>query len=127
MTNYEKYKYDIINILINGTTCSKLRKLQGYSKKCNDISCSSCVPKLRQWLEAEANEFDPAELKAGDKIVMREYGDNEFSEFEVICNSFPACWLRFRKHESGAPKSDDNFLIFYDDLTNEYEVKEVVR
>lgn len=126
MTNYEKYNKEIIDILVNGTTCSKLRKLQGYDEKCSNISCSTCVPKLKKWLEAEAEEFDPAELKAGDKIVMREYGGNEFSEFEVVCNSFPACWLRFRESENGTPKADNDFLIFYDDFVDKYDIKEVV-
>lgn len=49
--------------------------------------------------------------------------DNE--KFEVVCNRFPYCWLRFRS-ENGTYQTDDNFLIFYDDLLDKYNVKEVL-
>lgn len=126
MTNYEKYKDEIIDMLISSSTCSKLVKLRGYGKKCTEISCCACMPELKQWLEAEAPVFDLEELEAGDKIKMRKLGGNGVGLYEVVCNSFPAMWLRLRASENGIPQeSDENFLISYDDLLDEYEVSEV--
>lgn len=70
--------------------------------------------------------FGLEEIKTGDKITMRKHWKADFEEYEVICNKFPACWLRMRKQEDGTPKSDSDFLIFYDDLLDEYDVKEVL-
>ena len=128
MTNYEKYKGEIIDMLISSSTCSKLVKLRGYGKKCTEISCCACMPELKQWLEAEAPVFDLEELEAGDKIKMRKLGEDEAWLYKVVCNSFPALWLRFRASENGVHQaSDENFLISYDDLFDKYEVSEVIR
>lgn len=137
MTNYEKYKDEIVDMLVRSTTfCYKIRKIRTGSENtvCPVFAmtdsyepCRKCEKLNKQWLNDEAEYFDPAELKAGDKIRMRKHGNTEFSEFEVVCNCFPACWLRFRESENGIPKADDDFLIFYDDLLDKYEIKEVFR
>lgn len=128
MTNYEKYKDEIIDMLISSSTCSKLVKLRGYGKKCTEISCCACMPELKQWLEAEAPVFDLEELEAGDKIKMRKLGEDEAWLYEVVCNSFPALWLRFRASENCVSQArDENFLIFYADLSDKYEVHEVIK
>lgn len=128
MTNYEKYKDEIIDMLISSSTCSKLVKLRGYGKKCTEISCCACMPELKQWLEAEAPVFDLEELEAGDKIKMRKLGGNGVGLYEVVCNSFPAMWLRLRAPENGVSQArGENFLIFYADLSNKYEVHEVIK
>lgn len=128
MTNYEKYKDEIIDMLISSSTCSKLVKLRGYGKKCTEISCCACMPELKQWLEAEAPVFDLEELEAGDKIKTRKLGGNGVGLYEVVCNSFPAMWLRLRASENGVHQaSDENFLISYDDLLEKYDVGEVIR
>ena len=128
MTNYEKYKDEIIDMLISSSTCSKLVKLRGYGKKCTEISCCACMPELKQWLESEAPVFDLEELEAGDKIKMRKLGGNGVGLYEVVCNSFPAMWLRLRASENGVHQAhDENFLISYDDLLEKYEVREVVK
>lgn len=128
MTNYEKYKDEIIDMLISSSTCSKLVKLRGYGKKCTEISCCACMPELKQWLEAEAPVFDLEELEAGDKIKMRKLGGNGVGLYEVVCNSFPALWLRLRASENGVSQArDENFLIFYADLSDKYEVHEVIK
>lgn len=128
MTNYEKYKDEIIDMLISSSTCSKLVKLRGYGKKCTEISCCACMPELKQWLEAEAPVFDLEELEAGDKIKMRKIGEDEAWLYEVVCNSFPALWLRFRASENCVSQArDENFLIFYADLSDKYEIHEVIK
>lgn len=126
MTNYEKYKDKIINMLVLGGTCREIAQLRGGNNGCRHHTCSTCVEKQKQWLNEEAKEFDPSELKAGDKIIMRKHENTEFSEFEVVCNRFPYCWLRFRDSENGKYRADDDFLIFYDDLLDKYDVKEVL-
>ncbi len=128
MANYEKYKDEIIDMLISSSTCSKLVKLRGYGKKCTEISCCDCMPELKQWLEAEAPVFDLEELEAGDKIKMRKIGEDEAWLYEVVCNSFPALWLRFRASENCVSQArDENFLIFYADLSDKYEIHEVIK
>ena len=128
MTNYEKYKGEIIDILISSSTCSKLVKLRGYGKKCTEISCCACMPELKRWLEEEAPVFDLEELEAGDKIKMRKLGEKDAWLYEVVCNSFPALWLRFRASENCVSQArDENFLIFYADLSDKYEVHEVIK
>lgn len=128
MTNYEKYKDEIIDMLLNSSTCSKLVKLRGYGKKCTEISCCACMPELKQWLEAEAPVFDLEELEAGDKIKMRKLGEKDAWLYEVVCNSFPAMWLRFRASENGVHQAhDENFLIFYDDISKKYVIEEVIK
>ena len=126
MTNYEKYKNEIINMLVQNT-CIKLAQLRYGKLKCKKQTCKECMNELKQWLNEEAKEFDPAELKEGDKIIMRKYENTESFEYDVICNCFPACWLRFRDYENREPKSDKGFLISYDELMSEYDVIEVVR
>lgn len=74
-----------------------------------------------------AEEFDPNKLKEGDKIVMRKHENTKSAEFEVVCNRFPYCWLRFTGLENDKPKSDKDFLISYDRLMREYDVIEVFR
>ncbi len=128
MTNYEKYKGEIIDILLNSSTCSKLIKLRGYGEKCTVISCCTCMPELKQWLEAEAPVFDLEELEAGDKIKMRKLGGNGVGLYEVVCNSFPAMWLRLRASENGVHQAhDENFLIFYDDISKQYVIEGVIK
>ena len=128
MTNYEKYKDEIIDMLISSSTCLKLVKLRGYGKKCTEISCCACMPELKQWLEAEAPVFDLEELEAGDKIKMRKLGGNGVGLYEVVCNSFPAMWLRLRASENCVSQArDENFLIFYADLSDKYEIHEVIK
>ena len=136
MINYEKYKNEIIKMLTYSTKpCRKIRQIRTYSKNAdcpldesveNYEICRECEKINEQWLNEEAKEFDPSELKAGDKIIMRKHENTEFSEFEVVCNRFPYCWLRFRDSENGKYRADDDFLIFYDDLLDKYDVKEVL-
>lgn len=137
MNNYEKYKDEIIKMLIYSTkTCRKIRQI----RTCNETTacplavsaenyelCRECERLNEQWLNEEAEEFYPSELKAGDKVVMRKQGNMNFFEYEVICNMFPICWLRFRELENDTPKADNDFLIFYDDLLDDYYIKEVIK
>lgn len=143
MTNYEKYKDEFIKLLSeNQKPESKkpcfavwLTRTNGKKLGCphfinpkNKNTCKECAALNKQWLMAEAVLFEPAEFKAGDRIIMRKRGDLEFYELKVVCNSFPALWLRFRASENGIPQaSDENFLISYDDLLEKYEVKEVLK
>lgn len=53
MTNYEKYKDEIIDMVVHEKCCVKLLKLAGCENRCGN-SCSVCEEELRQWLEAEA-------------------------------------------------------------------------
>lgn len=133
MTNYEKYKDEFIELLaISNDACKKVFKMRTKIEKCPlsstyvDYDCKNCEALNRQWLNEEAKEFDPAELKAGDRIKLKKFGNRDIFTYEVVCNSFPALWLRFRASENGIPQeSDENFLISYDDLLDEYEVSEV--
>lgn len=135
MTNYEKYKDEFIELLaISNDACKKVFKMRTKIEKCPlssayvDYDCKDCEALNKQWLNEVAKEFDPAELKAGDRIIMRKHGDLEFYDFKVVCNSFPSLWLRFRATENGLLQaSDENFLIPYDVLLDEYEVREVIR
>lgn len=127
MTNYEKYKEEIINMLLSDDTCIKLAQLRYGKLKCKKQTCKECINEQRQWLNEEAKEFDPNKLKEGDKIVMRNHENTEFSEYEVICNRFPCCWLRFTGLENNKAKPDKGFLISYDKLMSEYDVIEAFR
>ena len=127
MTNYEKYKEEIIQMLDRGKECINLLKLSGCEDECKGRICSKCECEIEHWLNSEAVEFDPAKLNTGDKIIMRKYWEADFYEYEVICNKFPTCWLRMRKQKDGTFESDSDFLIFYDDLIEKYEVKGVIK
>ena len=137
MTNYEKYKNEIIKMLVSSvSTCNKIwqfrtgsedAKCPFYTSSFSGKYCKECESLNEQWLNEEINVFDPYKLKEGDKIIMRKYVNTEFSEFEVVCNRFPYCWLRFRDSENGTYRADDDFLIFYDDLLDKYELREVIR
>lgn len=127
MTNYEKYKEEIIDILVRENTCIRIAQLRYDKLKCKNQTCKECMNEQKQWLEAEAKEFDPAELRTGDKIKMRKRGSTEFSEVQVFCNLFPIFWMRPLDYENHKPKSDKDFLISYDKLMSEYDVIEVFR
>lgn len=141
MTNYEKYKDELIDMLFKEGACEKIKKLSGYENECGkqkcSVCCSVCEEKIKRWLEAQAPSFDFGELKTGDKIRMREIGEESAKVYEVVCNSFPAQWLRLRVPENeesflaseyGAScGKDENFLIFYDDISKGYEIEEVFR
>lgn len=128
MTNYEKYKEEIINMLVHENTCLKIMQLRYGENKCKKQTCTNCVNEQKQWLEAEAQVFDLEELEAGDKIKMRKLGGNGVGLYEVVCNSFPALWLRLRAVENGVQQAkDENFLIFYADLSEKYEIHEVLK
>lgn len=137
MTNYEKYKDELIELLATNVvgTCSRIYSLRTNKETCPLCSdhevCRECELLNERWLMAEAVSavsFDPAGLKAGDKIIMRKHNDFEFYEFKVVCNSFPTLWLRFRGSENGMPQEgDDNFLISYDDLIEKCKVKRVLK
>lgn len=128
MTNYEKYKNEIINMLVRENTCIRIAQLRYGKLKCKNQTCTNCVNEQKQWLEEEAPVFDLEELEAGDKIKMRKIGEDEAWLYEVVCNSFPALWLRFRASENCVSKArDENFLVFYADLSDKYEVHEVIK
>lgn len=67
---------------------------------------------------------------------MRKIGEKSTRVYEVVCNSFPAMWLRLRVSESEVSflasehcdlyTRDEDFLIFYDDFLDKYDVKEVI-
>lgn len=126
MTNYEKHKEEIINMLVRENTCMRIAQLRYGKLKCKKQTCKECMNEQRQWLNEEAKEFEPVEFKEGDKIVMRKHENTEFSEFEVVCNRSPYCWLRFMGLENNKAKPDKGFLISYERLMSEYDVKEVL-
>ena len=143
MTNYEKYKDVFIELLsenqkpVSRKPCftvwltRKNRKELGcphFINPKNKNICKECATLNKQWLEAEAPVFDLEELEAGDKIIMRKLGEDEAWLYEVVCNSFPALWLRFRASENCVSQArDENFLIFYCDLSDKYEIHEVIK
>lgn len=127
MTNYEKHKEEIINMLVRENTCMRIAQLRYGKLKCKKQTCKECMNEQRQWLNEEAKEFEPVEFKDGDKIIMKKHGNDEFSEFEVVCNRFPYCWLRFMGLENNKAKPDKGFLISYDKLMSEYDVIGVFR
>lgn len=127
MTNYEKYNEEIMDLVARGSSCLKLLELCGHNGECGKYTCVECQKKLKQWLKEEAKELDPNKLNEGDKIIMRKSVNDEFSQFEVVCNRFPICWLRLRDYKNDKPKYDNDFLISYDELVSEYEVIEVFR
>lgn len=145
MKNYEKYKGEIIKMLVSSVeTCPEIWQLRTGSedRKCpfmriSDKFCGECESLNEQWLNEEVKKYDPYELKTGDKIKMRRLRDCSAKVYEVVCNSFPALWLRLRTSEKdvsflaseyGASwAKDENFLIFYDDISKDYEIEEVFR
>lgn len=133
MTNYEKYKDEFIELLATeAVACDRIYCLRTNKKTCPQFPapgfCKECERLNKEWLEAEATVFDLEELEAGDKIKMRKLGEKDAWLYEVVCNSFPALWLRFRASENGVHQAhDENFLISYDDLLEKYEVREVVK
>lgn len=134
MTNYEKYKDELIELLATNVagTCSRIYGLRTNKETCplgpyREV-CEECETLNKQWLMAEAPVFDIEELEAGDKIRMRKLGEKDAWLYEVVCNSFPALWLRFRASENCVSQArDENFLIFYADLSDKYEVHEVIK
>ena len=56
MTNYEKYKDELIEMLAMHSTCEQVKYLSGSSVKCNDIDCIKCIPGLIQWLNEDVEE-----------------------------------------------------------------------
>ena len=134
MTNYEKYKDVFIELLATNFvgTCSRIYGLRTNKETCPLCSdhevCEECERLNKEWLEAEDLVFDLEELEAGDKILMRKLGEKDAWLYEVVCNSFPALWLRFRASENCVSQArDENFLIFYADLSDKYEVHEVIK
>ena len=133
MTNYEKYKDVFIELLATeAVACDRIYCLRTNKKTCPQFPapgfCKECERLNKEWLEAEATVFDLEELEAGDKIKMRKLGEDEAWLYEVVCNSFPALWLRFRASENCVSQArDENFLIFYADLSDKYEVHEVIK
>ncbi len=71
MTNYEKYKNEIINMLVRESTCIRIAQLRYGKLKCKNQTCKECMNEQKQWLNEEAPVFDLEELEAGDKIKMR--------------------------------------------------------
>lgn len=122
MTNYEKYKEEIINMLVRENTCMKITQLRYGTLKCKKQTCTECINEQKQWLEAEAKEFDPAELKAGDKIIMRKNGDCYTYECEVLGNSLSTLWLRLRSEKQ---QEDSGFLISHKDMLEHFVIEEV--
>lgn len=133
MTNYEKYKDELIELLATASgACDKIYGLRTNKETCppgpyREV-CDECEMLNKQWLNEEVKIVSPSELKAGDKIKMRKLGEDEAWLYEVVCNSFPALWLRFRASENCVSQArDENFLIFYADLSDKYEVHEVIK
>lgn len=68
MTNYEKYKNEIIKMLIISVeTCNKIwqfrtgsedAKCPFYMSSSNDKLCEDCERLNEQWLDEEAKEFE---------------------------------------------------------------------
>ena len=133
MTNYEKYKDELIELLATeAVACDRIYCLRTNKKTCPQFPapgfCKECERLNKEWLEAEATVFDLEELEAGDKIKMRKLGEKDAWLYEVVCNSFPALWLRFRASENCVSQArDENFLIFYADLSDKYEVHEAIK
>lgn len=55
MTNYEKYKDEIIDEL-TGCSCNFIRNLMGDKGTCWDKGCEECERNLINWLNAEYTE-----------------------------------------------------------------------
>lgn len=132
MTNYEKYKSYFIKMLIgNIGTCSKIRKVRMCSEyaECPLCSlhngyelCKECESLNEQWLNEEVEVFNPSELKAGDKIVMRKNGDCYTYECEVLGNSLHMLWLKSRNNNQ---QQDSGFLISHKDMLEHFVIEEV--
>ena len=59
MTNYEKYKNEIINMLIRENTCIRIAQLRYGKLKRKNQTCKECMNEQKQWLNEEAKEFEP--------------------------------------------------------------------
>lgn len=53
MTNYEKYKDEIIKELVLGSNCHVRKKYVLKSDDCSSLGCSACKKLTLEWLEAE--------------------------------------------------------------------------
>ena len=130
MTNYEKYEDEIIKMLIYSTKpCRKIRQIRTYSENTacplaesaeNYEQCRECESLNEQWLNEEVEVFNPSELKAGDKILMRKNGNCYSREYEVLGNSLSVLWLRDNDN-----KEDSGFLISHKDMLEHYVIEEV--
>lgn len=120
MTNYEKHKEEIIDMITRASNCIKLLRLCGHEGECGKYACLDCQNKLTQWLNEEAKELDPYKLKEGDKIVMRKNGNYYSREYEVLGNSLSVLWLRDNDN-----KEDSGFLISHKDMLEHYVIEEV--
>ena len=58
MTNYEKYKDELIDMLVMHSTCEQVKELSGSGIKCCDIDCIKCIPGLTQWLNEDVEEIN---------------------------------------------------------------------
>lgn len=124
MTNFEKYKEEIIQMLVRGKECINLLKLSGCEDGCKGRICSKCECEIEHWLNEEVKEFEPSKLKVGDKIIVRKNWDCYCyaHEYEVLGNSLSVLWLRDNDN-----KEDDGFLITHNDILQHYIVEEVSR
>lgn len=130
MNNYEKYKDEIVKMLIYSTKpCRKIRQIRTYSKTTafplavsaeNYELCRDCEKENEKWLNGEAIEFDLSELNTGDKVVMRKKGNCYSREYEVLGNSLSVLWLRDNDN-----KEDSGFLISHKDMLEHYVIEEV--
>lgn len=59
MTNYEKYKDEIIDMLVRENTCIRIAQLRYGKLKCKNQTCKECMNEQKQWLNEEAKEFEP--------------------------------------------------------------------
>ena len=53
MTNFEKYKDELVKELMLGSKCSMRRKYVLKSDDCPELRCSDCKERALEWLEAE--------------------------------------------------------------------------
>lgn len=55
MTNYEKYKEEIIDMLVRENTCTRIAQLRYGELKCKkETACRECINEQKQWLNEEA-------------------------------------------------------------------------
>ena len=89
MTNYEKYKDELIKKCITSNRCTDRRQfiLEKLGKACGNEICSSCTELVEKWLEAEYEEptVDWSKVEVDTQIFvfdLDEWIPRHFAKFE---------------------------------------------
>ena len=89
-TNYEHYKDEIIKTLLQEGCCGFIKEYILKSESCNDLSCSECDTKTKEWLNAPYGkpkiEIDWEKVPEDTPVYVSNYC--EYPTEEHLCRHF---------------------------------------